>query len=266
MRLSDEQYRQFWADGFLIVRELFTAEEMALMIKIAKADQAMAKEANGRKDAEGGISRLRLRNELYDDIYSAVVQCRRVADAAEQLMDDEVYHFHHKMMLKEPRVGGAWEWHQDYGYWYLQQKVLFPDMLSVALAVDGASKDNGCLQVIRGSHKCGRIHHGVTGEQTGADMEKVNALLDFYKLERVYAEMAPGDALFFHCNTLHRSDQNRSEKPRWTLISCYNTKHNDRYDKRTVGHPAYHPLPRIEDDQVLEIGKRQWEQMQASVS
>ena len=34
------------------------------------------------------------------------------------MLGDEVYHFHHKMMVKEPRVGGAWEWHQDYGYWY----------------------------------------------------------------------------------------------------------------------------------------------------
>jgi hypothetical protein len=34
----------------------------------------------------------------------------------ERLLDGEVYHYHHKMILKEPKIGGAWEWHQDYGY------------------------------------------------------------------------------------------------------------------------------------------------------
>ena len=29
----------------------------------------------------------------------------------------------------------------------------------------------------------------------------------------VYCEMDPGDAMFFDCNILHRSDQNRSEQP-----------------------------------------------------
>ena len=43
----------------------------------------------------------------------------------ELLLCDEVYHYHHKMVLKEPKVGGAWAWHQDYGYWY-DNGCLFP--------------------------------------------------------------------------------------------------------------------------------------------
>ena len=62
----------------------------------------------------------------------------------------------------------------------------------------------------------GRIDHGKTGEQTGADMERVNAALE--RMELVYVEASPGDALFFHSNLLHRSDQNRSPDPRWSLI------------------------------------------------
>jgi hypothetical protein len=34
----------------------------------------------------------------------------------EQLLDDEVYHYHSKMSIKQPNIGGAWSWHQDYGY------------------------------------------------------------------------------------------------------------------------------------------------------
>ena len=50
---------------------------------------------------------------------------------AEQILDGEVYHYHSKMIMKEPRIGGAWTWHQDYGYWY-QNGVLFPDLTSAS--------------------------------------------------------------------------------------------------------------------------------------
>jgi len=102
------------------------------------------------------------------------------------------------------------------------------------IAVDQTTRENGCLQVIRGSHHMGRIEHGVTGQQTGADMERVEECLK--RLERVYCEMEPGAGLFFHCNTLHRSDQNRSPGPRWTFLACYNAARNDPY--KESGHPA----------------------------
>jgi hypothetical protein len=95
----------------------------------------------------------------------------------EQLLGDEVYHYHSKLSAKEPRVGGAWEWHQDYGYWYLNG-CLFPEMASIYIALDAATRENGCLQVIRGSHHIGRIEHGRFGDQTGADPERVQAALD----------------------------------------------------------------------------------------
>lgn len=263
VRLSPQQVARFDEDGYVIVRKLFTAQEMDLLIRIAKADREMDK-ASGRKDAQGGVSRLRLRNEFHDDIYSACVRCRRMVDPMEQLLRGEVYHFHHKMMLKEPRVGGAWEWHQDYGYWYKHNSCLFPFMASAMIAVDQATKENGCLQVITGSHHCGRIEHGVTGEQTGADMERVTALLE--RLPLVYVELEPGDVCFFHSNLLHRSDQNRSERPRWSLIGCYNAARNSPYKHREGSHPQYHYLEKWDDQKVLEVGSRQWAQMQGELA
>ena len=52
------------------------------------------------------------------------------------------------------------------------------------------------------------MNHVLTGDQAGADREVVDALTR--RLELVYVEMDPGDALFFHANTLHRSDRNTS--------------------------------------------------------
>jgi ectoine hydroxylase-related dioxygenase (phytanoyl-CoA dioxygenase family) len=45
-------------------------------------------------------------------------------------------------------------------------------------------------------------------------------------LELVYCEMSPGTVLFFHSNTLHRSDPNTSPDPRWALICCYTAVDN----------------------------------------
>ena len=258
-KVSATQTAEFHDAGYLLVPRMFDAEEMDLLIHIAKADREMDK-ASARRDAQGGVSRLRLRNELYDDIYSACVRCHRVVDTMEVLLGDEIYHFHHKMMLKEPLVGGAWEWHQDYGYWYKFNACLFPDMASCMIAVDRATKENGCLQVIKGSHKMGRVEHGVTGEQTGADMERVDAALQ--RLELVYCELEPGDALFFHANLLHRSDQNRSPNSRWSLICCYNTKHNNPFKEVKGGHPSYHYLERWPDEKIKEIGRRQLAQVE----
>src|SRR5260370_36390351 len=102
------------------------------------------------------------------------------------------------------------------------------------IAVEPCTKENGCLQVLAGSNRLGRLEHGRIGDQTGADPERVEAACKV--LELVYGVMGPGDALFFHSNTLHRSDQNRAPHPRWTLICCYNTEHNNPYK------PSHHPF------------------------
>jgi ectoine hydroxylase-related dioxygenase (phytanoyl-CoA dioxygenase family) len=175
-------------------------------------------------------------------------------------MGDEVYLYHYKMMVKEPKIGGAWEWHQDYGYWYHNQ-ALYPDMASCYIAVDRAYRGNGCLQVLRGSHKLGRVEHGRFGTQTGADPKRVE--LAKQHLDHVYCEMAPGTALFFHANLLHSSNPNESDDPRWSLICCYNTKHNPCLDRG--GHPSYRPLKKWDDNRIKELGRRQWAEMQEKI-
>jgi ectoine hydroxylase len=241
----------FRANGFVILPDLFDVEEIDLLRRMARNDDRLHERAVGRRDAAGGIVRLSLANRLSDDLYSAFVRCARLVGVVQELLGDEVYHWHHKMILKEPFVGGAWEWHQDYGYWY-KDACLYPELASCFVAVDPATRANGCLQLLRGSHALGRLDHGPIGDQTGADPERVEAALERH--ERVYAEMAPGDALIFHANTLHRSDRNASADPRWALIACYNTRRNSPY--RPARHPSYTPLDVLPDERVREIGRR----------
>jgi len=256
--LTLDAIEAFDRDGYVVVENLLDVEETELLGTIARRDHALVKSRMSRADGEGGSVDLVVENELpANSIYSAIVQAEPLVSAMESLLGDEVYHYHHKMILKEPRIGGAWTWHQDYGYWY-NNGCLFPDMASCMFAVDRATKENGCLQVLRGSHHMGRIDHIKRGDQTGADMERVNVALQ--RMELVHVEMTPGSAVLFHGNTLHRSDQNQSENPRWAFICCYNARSNDPY--KDGRHPHYSPLDQVAANGIAAIGHRHLQMLQ----
>src|SRR5437867_9160809 len=158
--------------GYLLAKSLFDVDEIDLLRRSAKEDHELDKRSFGRADGEGGIVRLSLWNHPGDGIYGMFARCERMVRSCEAILGGEVYHYHSKMILKDAKVGGAWAWHQDYGYWY-QNGVLRPDLCSVSIAVDAASRENGCLQVLKGSHKMGRVDHILSGDQAGADPERV---------------------------------------------------------------------------------------------
>jgi len=251
--LTDDQLARYHQDGYVLAEAFFDADEIDLLRRAAKEDHELDRRAFGRADGEGGVVRLSLWNHPGDGIYGMFARCERVVRSAEKILEGEVYHYHSKMIMKDPKVGGAWAWHQDYGYWY-QNGVLMPLLTSAFIAVDSCTRENGCLQVVRGSHHCGRLNHVLTGEQAGADRERVEEILKRMPLD--YVEMRPGDALFFHCNLLHRSDQNRSDAPRWAMICCYNAARNDPY--KESHHPRYTPLAVVPDARIKEVGVRRF--------
>ena len=73
-------------------------------------------------------------------------------------------------------------------------------------------------------------------------------------LDLIYCEMDPGDVLFFHCNTLHRSDKNKSNDRRWTLLCCYNSAKNDPFIDHH--HPRYTRLKKVPDEEIKKAGDR----------
>ena len=251
--LQDEVLKTYEADGFVIARGMFSSEEIGLLKRAAKEDRELDQHSFGKGDGEGGTVRLSLWNHPGDTIYGMFARCESIVNSAEKILGGEVYHYHSKMIMKDAKVGGAWAWHQDYGYWY-QNGVLFPLLTSAFIAVDPATKQNGCMQVLKASHLLGRVDHVLTGEQAGADMERVREAEKV--LERVYVEMDPGDVLFFHANLLHRSDQNNSDNPRWAMICCYNAARNNPYKEHH--HPRYTPLHKVPDSAILQAGLRRF--------
>jgi ectoine hydroxylase-related dioxygenase (phytanoyl-CoA dioxygenase family) len=250
MQLSPSQIAAYHRDGYLILKQFFSKPEIDKLYKTALEDNAMKKNALDLNDQTGKKTRLSLWFTPGNDVFGYMTRSKRIIEAIKPLLDSDspVCHFHSKLMQKEPKVGGAWEWHQDYGYWYKNQ-FMFPDQLvSVMVALSEANKENGCLQLIEGSHKLGRVNHGFAGEQVGADMVMVNNALQTMRL--VYCEIQPGDALIFHSNLLHRSEANLSDRPRWSVISCYNSQSNLAYNETSTAWKV--PVEIVPDNAILE--------------
>jgi ectoine hydroxylase-related dioxygenase (phytanoyl-CoA dioxygenase family) len=246
MILTSAQKTSFEKDGYLLIPQLFTWEEIDLLYEVATNDKVISEKSYERGDKNGMSTRLALWYDLDDDIYSIVARSKRIVAPVRDLLAGEPAHFHSKLMQKEPKVGGAWEWHQDYGYWY-RDGFLYPQMLSVLTALTVSNQENGCLQVIKGSHQMGRIDHGFAGEQVGADQERVDEALK--RNELFFVNMQPGDTLFFHSNLLHRSDANFSDTPRWSLISAYNLVSNKPYKSNNTSSTT--PIQMVDDGQLL---------------
>lgn len=247
---SENQLKQYNRDGYLIVRGFCSRPEIDKLYSVALADSAMKNNAMDLNDQTGKKTRLSLWFTPGNDPFGYLVRSEKMVHGVAQFLDSEspVCHFHSKLMQKEPKVGGAWEWHQDYGYWYKNQFIYPDQLMSVMVALTEANKENGCLQVIKGSHKLGRVNHGFAGEQVGADMVMVDNALK--TMELVYCELEQGDALFFHSNLLHRSAANLSDRPRWSIIACYNSQSNIAYQETSTAWKI--PVSIVPNEAIME--------------
>ena len=236
----------FSNDGYVLKKNLFSEDEINKLKKFIESSSDKKNDARETRSSTGKLS-ITLWDHPSDDLFGKFSTNERIVKPMEEYLGDEVYHYHSKIIWKKPGDGG-FDWHQDYGYWY-HNACLYPDMGSCFIMLDRATKENGCLKVLKGSHKVGRIGHGVsdTPEQT-ADMERIAELEKRH--ESVYITAEPGDVLFFHANLLHSSDENKSNDSRRTLIVCFNTKSNNPY--KDSGHARYSPIEASSYNSIME--------------
>jgi len=246
--IQQPEIKQAWEqDGYIIVKGLLQSDEIQRLESALHADgDEIEKYAYGRDDGMGRKTRLCLWNHPGKDVTGMIARVPKIAGLMSELLGGEVYHYHTKLMMKDARTGGAHLWHQDWGYWS-QNGNVFPDMGTVFIPLDKMDAENAGLQVIRGSHKLGLLQHQKTGTQAEADPRRREWALQA-GLEHVQLEMEPGDALFFHCLTLHTSGQNHSDRRRWCFLVAFNRADNDPLIKHH--HPGYVPLDLADNDAI----------------
>ena len=111
--LTPEQLRSYEEEGVCVCPAWFTAAEIALLGTAIETDPELSAQEITVPDTQGLDTRLALWMQLGDDTCSMFARSASLVRAATVLMGgSEPYHSHSKVLLKEPGVGGAWEWHQ----------------------------------------------------------------------------------------------------------------------------------------------------------
>ena len=132
------------------------------------------------------------------------------------LGDDILVKFN-SCFLKPPRSGSATPWHQDNGLWRDGQTEPF----NFWMALDPATRANGCLQFIPGSHKTEIIPHVLYEDSIHGELprERVQAMIDAHGLEHI--ELDSGDIVCWHSNLWHYSPPNTSDMGRIAIAGVY---------------------------------------------
>ena len=223
---TENELSQYATNGYFIRPGLLPPDDVSIFRHQARKHLEEDHASGGvmaKGDKDGNTTLLKMWTKAGGDIYGMLARDERLVGLAEASVSKPVYVYSHKMTMKQPKTGGAWEWHQDFGYWH-NYGCLAPDMTSIYIALDRTTRENGCLQVLKGSHMLGRLNHVRENEQTNVEAEYLEAAINRY--EQIHVEMEPGDALVFHGNLLHRSDANLSDSYRWGFICSYNAVEN----------------------------------------
>jgi Phytanoyl-CoA dioxygenase (PhyH) len=239
----------FWRTGYFIVRGAFTADEMDITRRAITGNARMnARVESLRPRVQAGdrpaFETVFVWNDTGgDDVFAKLTRNYRLFDRLCHFFGDHIYVYHNKIALKYPGMPG-FRHHQDYFYWYGMGNLL-PDMATAQIAIDRSTRANGCLRILEGSHRLGRVDHmDYTGPaDSGVEERRLAAIRA--RFPEVDIELEPGDAVLFHCNTLHASADNPSELSRIALLGCYNTRRNSPYEPNHSGHPLYAPQASI---------------------
>ncbi len=135
--------------------------------------------------------------------------------AASQLLGGPVRFWHDQLFCKPAQHGGVVAWHQDYSYWTRTKPMAH---LTCWIGLDDATRDNGCMHYIPGSHQWDLLP--VTG--LAGDMEAIREALTPEQFRRfqnpVAIELKKGEATFHHPLMIHGSFANSTDRPRRATV------------------------------------------------
>jgi phytanoyl-CoA hydroxylase len=230
-----KQIEALRAEGYVLVPRLVPEGALKHLNEIARtqlharaepfeleADLRYPGAPKSRDAAGGGTVRRLLDTYARDPAFAACAATPAVRQWMESYFGERVLmsRAHHNcLMTKHPQYGSMTGWHRDIRYWSFQRE----DLVSVWFALGEETVDNGGLWLVPGSHR-------MTLEADRFDAAKFFRADHAANQEIIRAavapRLAPGDALFFHCNTLHSAGKNMSEAVKFSLVYTYHGASN----------------------------------------
>uniref|UniRef100_A0A1B6FQR1 phytanoyl-CoA dioxygenase n=1 Tax=Cuerna arida TaxID=1464854 RepID=A0A1B6FQR1_9HEMI len=172
-----------------------------------------------RRGAAGEHLYYKVQDLLYDNIFSRYTALPELLDYVQCFTGPNITAVHSMLINKPPdaQENTVHPLHQDLLYFPFRPADL---IVGVWTAMEPVDSDNGCLVVVPGSHKNGKLHRHVTQQfQTGA-FKTFYGLKDMQNSEVVPLHMEKGDTVFLHPLLIHGSGPNRSKRFR-KAISCH---------------------------------------------
>jgi phytanoyl-CoA hydroxylase len=251
--LSPEQMEAFHRDGYVLLDDAISESELAPIEAIYQ--EFMRGEVKGMErdfcDMSGPYTRAFedfqivnavlprvYRPELVDNIYE-----RRARSISQQLVGPTATLDYDQFLAKRPRKGGAkFAWHQDLGYWPMTPTETLT--ATVSLALDDARDDNGCLQVVPGSHREPKLrpHRPMirTNPTTGAREEGHTLTIELTPDDEIVSlPVKRGSVTVHNERIVHGSPGNSSDRWRRTYIVAFRPLATVEYE-RSVGFTHSH--------------------------
>lgn len=244
MQLSTRQLDAYRRDGYLLVENLVTQEELAALRNRLRAYTHEGKSVEALKiQIEPRVQRGELTVAHWgdgirkidglvegDDLFQNLGRHPNIVSILTQILGPDLKMFRNALLCKPPDVGSQKGMHQDSPYWSIEPM----DLCSCWFPLDDATLENGCMAVLPGWHKKGSLPH-------------VNVTDDFVVDEKFYdpstmvsVPMRAGGGLFFHSLLPHYTAPNRSRAWRRAIALSYMSA-KSRYTGEGEG-PVYFPI------------------------
>jgi ectoine hydroxylase-related dioxygenase (phytanoyl-CoA dioxygenase family) len=220
--------QQYDRDGYFVRRQILSPDDVAAVRSaITQALAAPDEQRRGNYDEElvarhgSPLARERRYRKLgqfarhNDAVFNRGIAHPAVIEVMHHFLGPDLVLVYDSVFLKLARTGGATPWHQDIGLWPEKMHASF----NFWIAIDAATRANGCLQFVPGSHKGPIVEHKLY--DGGLHKELPRELCA--NLATHHVELAPGDAVFWHSNLWHYSALNTSEQDRIAIAGVYVT-------------------------------------------
>ena len=223
MALTADQIESYERDGYVVVKDVLTAAEMAELRAAAdffaeqalhlKADSDVIELDDAAHLADGPplIRRLKSPHTNHEAFGKALAH-PDVLDIVEDLIGPDIRWIHTKLNAKHPGGSALAEWHTDWGFYPHTNE----SVLELGIAIDPSTEASGCMLVVPGSHTGPALDHSQNGRFIGA--VQVGAV---DPADVVAVEVMPGDVSLHHVRLLHGSGPNRTAHQRRLLLHGY---------------------------------------------